>query len=206
MHTIRPIQSKAELEEVYRLTHDAYVEEGYCRPRPDGRLIHYPDLDQARETTILVALEEGRIVGTNSLTLDGPSGLHVDKDYGPECQAIRQTGRALASSWRIATHRSCRDQRKIVMSLITETVVRAVDFGVESCLFTFNPRHERIYKRLLNMRTIAHSSGTQGLLNAPSVFMRCDLETLPERWLPAALVEKKRAALARAEGELAVGV
>ncbi|MFH1022798.1 MAG: hypothetical protein V1809_05365 [Planctomycetota bacterium] len=185
---IRPVQNSGEMDDVYRLTHDSYVERGYCVPQPDGRLIHYPHLDGISETTMLVAIWNGRIVGTNSLTFDGPEGLHVDAEFKTECDVLRATGRRLGASWRIATRKDCRDERKVIMGLIRETVRSFVSEGGETCVFTFNPRHERVYQRLLNMKTVARSEGTAGLTNAPAVFMRCDVETLPVWCLEEAAV------------------
>lgn len=182
---VRPIGSDAELDEVYRLTHDAYAERGYCQPTADGRLIHYPHLDGIPETTVLVAIVDGKIMGTNSWTLDGPRGLHVDSDFKTECDAIRKEGRRLASSWRIATRSCCRQEQRVVMSLIQRTVSDCLDAGVETSVFTFNPRHEAIYRRMLNMTTVARRDDIHGLCNAPAVFMRLNLESIPERFYGA---------------------
>ncbi|MFH1021854.1 MAG: hypothetical protein V1809_00520, partial [Planctomycetota bacterium] len=95
------------------------------------------------------------------------------------CDDIRNEGRKLAAGWRIATRSGYRDERGIVMGLIREVVTRAVGAGVRTCVFTFNPRHERIYQRLLNMKAVARSEETAGLENAPAVFMRGDFENLP---------------------------
>ena len=199
---VRVAATAADMDKVYRLTHDAYLEQGYCAPQPDGRLIHYPHLDGIPETTVLVAEENGQIVGTNSLTLDGPAGLHVDSDFKAECDRIRAearaAGRRLGASWRIATRSSCRQVAVVVKSLIRETVSRFVADGVETVVFTFNPRHERIYKRLLNMRTVARHGGTvHGLNNAPAVFMRWEMATCPDQWLTTP-AEFARRELARA--------
>jgi hypothetical protein len=70
------------------------------------------------------------------------------------------------------------------MALIKATVQFWIRAGIETCVFTFNPRHERIYRRLLNLKTLARSESTGGLSNAPAVFMRWDVEHCPERWLP----------------------
>jgi hypothetical protein len=180
---VRPTRDPGELDAVHRLTHDAFLERGYCRPQPDGRLRHHPALDLARETTVFVAVADGVVVGTNSLTLDGPGGLPMDRDFRVECHRVRAEGRVLAASWRLATHRTYRDQSFLVKELIRVTTVFGVRSSVETCLFTFNPRHERVYQRLLNLRTIGRRKGMAGLLNAPAVLMRSDLERLPERWL-----------------------
>jgi hypothetical protein len=180
---VRPVNGMAELEEVYRLTHDAYAEQGYCSVQPDLRLVHYPHLDRIPETTVLVAIVDGLVAGTNSWTFDGPRGLHADSDFNTECNGLRCEGRRLASAWRLATRNIYRGNRKVIMALIQETVRSAVSAGVETCVFTFNPRHEEVYRRLLNMKTIARSDETRGLRNAPAVLMRLDLEAVPERWL-----------------------
>jgi len=181
---VLPARDARDLDCVYCLTHDAYLAKGYCLPQPQGRLIHYPHLDGIPETTVLIAILNGGIAGTNSLTLDGPCGLHVDHDFKPECDAIRAEGRRLAASWRIATSASLRSETRVVLALIQETVRQALLAGVETCVFTFNPRHERIYKRLLNMQTVAaRLESVAGLANAPAVFMRLDMERIPERWL-----------------------
>jgi hypothetical protein len=182
---VRPINGDQELDAVYHITHDSYAERGYCQPRPERRLIHYPHLDRISETTVLVAILKGQIVGTTSWTLDGPRGLPSDSDFKAECDAVRREGRRLAAGWRIATTSRCRAERKVVMTLIHETLRSELDSGVTTCLFTFHPRHENIYRKLLNMRTVARSEGTRGLNNAPAVLMRLDREAVPERWISA---------------------
>lgn len=172
-----------EMNAVYRMTHDAYVEMGFIAPRPGGKLVHYPHLDFISETTVLLARLDGAIVGTNSLTLDGPAGLHVDEDFKPEADAIRAEGRALAASYRINTCTEVRHRNAIVMGLIRETVRLALSRGVETCLFIFHKRHERVYRRLLNMKTVAERPEIACVQNFPAVFMRCDFEALPAAFL-----------------------
>lgn len=180
---IRLVETPWEMEAVYRLTHDAYVERGYCDVQPDGRLVHYPHLDGIPQTKVLVALAGGEIVGTNSLTLDGPAGLHMDDDFKAECDAVRAEGRTLAASWRIVTSSTCRSERTVVMGLIQRTVDLMLAQKIQTSVFTFNPRHERVYQRLLNMTTVARKDSIGGLKNAPAVFMRLDMERIPVRWL-----------------------
>jgi hypothetical protein len=88
----------------------------------------------------------------------------------------------LAGSWRIATKRSCRNSQRVVKELIRETVKSFIAMGGKTAVFIFYPRHERIYQRLLKMETVARSSGTKGLKDAPAVFMRMDMDKCPEEW------------------------
>ncbi|MCW8131588.1 MAG: hypothetical protein KIS92_14670 [Planctomycetota bacterium] len=193
---VREARSEADMDAVYRITHDAYVVKGYCTPQPDGRLVHYPHLDGIPETTVYVAELDGEIVGTNAVTLDGPNGLHVDHDFKDECDAIRAEGRRLAASWRIATRENLRSDTRVVMALIQETIRFWVMNDLDTCVCTFNPRHERIYKRLLNMVTVAtRFESVAGLSNAPAVFMRLDLANIPDRWLDTPQMKSRMAAL-----------
>ncbi len=188
LHTVPPIevrevQDTHEMDAVYRLIHDSFLERGYCTPQPNGKLIHHPHLDHVEETTVLTAWENGKLVGTNSVTRDGPLGLPMDKDFKRECDDMRNEGRVLGASWRLGTHFSQRGDTRIIMALIEETICTVFRKGVQTGIFTFNPRHEGIYQRMLNMQSIAYSENVNGLKSAPAVLMRLDVENIPERWL-----------------------
>lgn len=181
--SIRPVRHSRELDEVHRITHDAYVERGYCAPRPCGKLVHYPALERIPETAVLVALQSKTVMGTVSITLDGERGLNVDHDFRGPVQAVREEGRALGAVWRLATRRSLRGERRVVLGLIRAAVRQAFEvLELQSFLIVVNPRHESAYRRLLDMQVVARSRGTEGLENAPGVLMRCDLERCPARW------------------------
>lgn len=182
MH-IRPVVDDADLDGVYRLTHDAYVELGYIAPRPDGRLRHYADIDAAPENMVLLAVEDGVIVGTTSITLDGPAGFHVDHDFGPAAAAVRAEGRPFGAAWRIVTEPRHRSNTAVVFELIHATIDVLWRFGVETGLCTFAPRHERVYQRAIGMVTIARSDGV-GAVKTPAVLMRGDVAAVARRWPP----------------------
>lgn len=172
------------MDEVYKLVHDAYLWRGYCAPQSDGRLRHYPHLDGITETTVIIGIDNGEIVGTVAYTDDGVNGLHVDDDYKAIVDTIRREERKLGSSWRIATKRDYRSEHGLVNALLEAVIHHWIDKRVETVLFTFNPRHEKVYARLWNLTAIGRSDGTVlGLENAPSVLMRWDIERCPAKWL-----------------------
>lgn len=181
---IRPLADDCELDDVYRLTYDVYRCAGYCPPAYGMRLLHYSHLDRIPQTVVFGAFAEGGLVGTNTLTRDGPRGLHVDHDFRAEADAVRREGRLLGASWRIVTRPEVRSARQIVLELIRATAHAMIRGGIETLLFTFHPKHERIYQRLLSMTTLARRDAIGALANAPAVLMRVDWEDLPERWLP----------------------
>ncbi len=189
--TVRPVNDTTEMEVVYRITHDAYVAEGYSDPQPNGLLIYNSHLDAIPETTVLVAVHEEEIIGTISWTLDNPSGLHVDDDFKTECDLIRREGKCLAGSWRIATRKRYQNQRTVVISLIQAVVDDYLHHGVDTSVFIFDPKHERVYQKLLGMRTVARRDAYK-LTNTPVVLMRVEIAELPARWLRNRTTELSR--------------
>ena len=119
---IRPIRDDCELDEIRRLVHDAYLDAGLIRSQPGGRLIYCPHLDGIPETTVLVAELNGVMVGTSTLTCDGPKGLHLDEEYPAELHRVRGEHRRLASSWRLAVRWESRMHRSIFLHLLRANV------------------------------------------------------------------------------------
>jgi hypothetical protein len=170
---VRPAKTLQELQEVYRLTHDCYVGSGYAAPHPSGLLLHYPYFDHLSETTVFIALVDGKIAGSISITLDGPNGFSIENEFKAECDAIRAEGRRVAAAWRLVVNESLRD-RMIVMDLIRGAVEHVLKNEVGTVLLSINPKHESIYNRCMNMERVTRNSQTQGLSNAPAVLMRAD--------------------------------
>ena len=180
---IRPAWTAADLDAVYRLTHDAYVALGYVPPQPDGRLRHYGDVEAAPENVVLVAEEAGAIVGTVSVTVDGPAGLHVDHDFRAACDAVRAEGMPVGAAWRIVTLPDHRASSALVLELIRAVIDVLHRFGVTTALLSFAPNHERAYTRLLGMATIARTEGAADL-RTPAVLMRADVPESARRLPP----------------------
>jgi hypothetical protein len=179
---IRPVANEEELTQVHRLTHDAYVSVGYATPQPDRRLVHYGDFDHLPETTVLVAVVQNEIVGSLSLTLDGPWGLTVEKDFKRVCDSLRYSGRSLGVVWRLAMSKSASPSRHIVMELFHSTFDLALLQGANTCLITVNPKHQTVYQRMLNATVVSTNSFTKGLDQAPGVLLRLDAESAPPNW------------------------
>lgn len=182
-YVIRPAQGRAELDAVHRITHDSIVAGGYMLAKPDRRLDSYPMLDASPLTTVLVAVCDGTIIGTNSLTADGPLGLHTDLYFPAETNAVRRDRRRLVSSFRIATAPTVQDRHgyALILDLVKWTLVVATEaYAFETMLCTFNPKHETVYRRMLAATTLAHQAQVaHGDVNAGAVLMRIDIDRLP---------------------------
>jgi hypothetical protein len=162
---------ESEIPEIWQLTHDQYAARGYIPWQKSRLWSHYEHLEWIPETTQLVAIVDGDLVGTVTYTLDGPHKLHTDVDYPYETEIIRQTGLPLAASWRIVTDSSCRQSHCIAMEMMRVLGVEALEHGSPLVLCTFNPRHEKYYSQRLDFRTIATKPETHGLSAAPSILM-----------------------------------
>ena len=170
------------MENVYRLAHDAYTEKGYKDSQDGGQLLYNAEMDQSDSTTVLIVEGAEVIIGSVSITLDGPDGLPVDKDFKATCDIIRGENRALASVWRLITRHGYADERRLVMALIGEIVQIGLNEKIQTVICALNPKHEHFYRRLLNMKRVAYARAMKGLKNAPGVCMRCDMEDVPEWW------------------------
>ena len=169
------VATQDDMDDVYKLTYEAYISQGYCEPNKEGKLIHYPHLDNIPETTVLIAIANNEVIGTNSITIDGSNGLHVDDDFPEEVEQFRQRckkeNRILSSSWRIATKEK---SLSLIKALVFATAEQNFLLGVDEQLFSFNPRHEKIYRRLIGLQTVAvgHCHAT----NAEAVLMHTHIE------------------------------
>ncbi len=208
-YTVREAQTIRELDEVHRITHDSIVEAGYMPPQNGGRIISYPELDSSPRTTILVAMEGRRVIGTNSITADGPFGLHTDRHFRAETDVIRREGRRLVSSFRIATDPSWTGRRSfaLVQDLVKWSLVVAIHkYDFETILCTFNPKHETVYERWLAARTVRVIEAMEDdRIAAGAVMMRIDRERLPETVLREVNAVAQAVFVDRAPGSIAAG-
>ncbi len=174
---IRPARTEADLDAVHRLVYRAYRERGYCGRRRDGRLRYHAHYDRIPGTIVLMAIKDGRLVGTHSLTADGDWGLPFDEDFTKECGSIRLERRRLGAFWRLATVPEFRGSRQLLFELFRSTLPAVLKLKLQTCLCALNPRHERVYRKLLHLRTVGLRKCASGLMNAPAILMRWDQET-----------------------------
>ncbi len=183
---IRKATSLRDMEAVWRLTHDVYVAEGYARACADGMLRHYAHLDHAPETTVFLAEDEfGVLLGSNSYTVDGPAGLHADDDFKDVIDGVRsecrRKGLRLGASWRIVTQPENRAGLAAIMQLISATLESGRHMA-DVVLYTFNPKHERFYRRVLGLKAIAGPRQGRSVEGAPAILMRGEMPEMIARW------------------------
>lgn len=174
---VREINDVAGLSEVYRLVYREYFKLGYAEPNCDEILSHYAELDGIDETTVIGAYYDGELVGTNSITVDGPMGLHVDHDFPDQVGRIRNwckaSGLRLGASWRIVTKSTVRHSFGVLVDIVRATVRKGCELGLHITLYSFHPSHERRYKRFLGLQTVAYDI-CRAANDSPAVLMLGD--------------------------------
>jgi N-acyl amino acid synthase FeeM len=175
---IHPVVHSRQLFEVYRLTHECYSANGSHLPSLDGIWIPHPEFDHIVETTILVAELDGQIVGTVSITKDGPRGLPADKQFGPTCALMRSSRRRLAQVWRLLVRESCPLKQPISTSLLSAAVHHLLSEEIQTTLFFIQDKHAELCRKLLNAITLVRTGNGRGQPNACDTLLRSDLENL----------------------------
>jgi len=183
----RTASGAKEMECVYRLTHDMYVQKQYIEPRPDRRLVHYPQLDGIAETAVFVAENiAGEIIGTCSLTVDGLRGLPGQEDFPELFAAVRQECAVrcirLGACWRLATAPAYHASLEVMMPLIAMSVETGKDLGIGTMLFSVTPKHASFYQRMLDLDILGHSVSAHVVKNTEAVLLRGDRARMLARW------------------------
>ena len=92
-------EKKEEFETAFRFLHDVYVASGLMKPDPSGiRLNAYHALPTTRT---LLALWDGRIVGTVSIICDNPLGLPMDRIF--DLSPLSKRGKKDRGNFRVGT-------------------------------------------------------------------------------------------------------
>jgi len=160
--------TEAELPEIWRLAHDEYVRLGYINPQPGRIYIHYQHMECIEQTTRLVALVDGQVVGTFSYTVDGPAGLYCEVDFPREIRALRDAGEQIVSVWRIIV---VDHAHRIASELMTEASRQIVELGEPTVGCVVHPRHVNYYVKRLGFERVAETKQTKGLAIAPGVLL-----------------------------------
>lgn len=159
-----------ELPWVWRLVHAEYLRRGLIEPQMDGFFSHYSHLDCIPETMPLVAMADGRLVGTATVTLDGPRGLPTDSTYADKTSELRIQYK-LAAGWRLATDIECHSSHAVSAALLAAAARLLLEHAEPTLLMECHQRHVPYYRRRLGFESYAKRDSTPGLTNAPSVLM-----------------------------------
>ncbi|MBW8847885.1 MAG: GNAT family N-acetyltransferase [Burkholderiales bacterium] len=127
---LKVAETRQELEDCFKILHDAYVANGFMKPDPSGmRVTIYHALPT---TTTLCAKWEGRVVGTISMIREGVFGFPLQSVF--DLEQLRKQHGQIAEISALAVHPEFRKTGGIVLFPLMK-------FMREYCSKMFDTRH-----------------------------------------------------------------
>lgn len=162
-------ETKEELEQAFRVLHDAYVSQGYMDPHPSGlRVTKYHALPT---TAVLIAKDTriNEVVGTVSIVRNTPLGLPLDAVFPLE--DLKQQYRHLAEVSSLAVKKEYRsDPAELLWPLLRYfyKYIREV-MRVDAYVIGVNPSWHDLYVGILGFTKLNgfHSANYSFVNNAP---------------------------------------
>ncbi len=187
LHALFPIRPGAlqvrparlvEMKQVYDLTYKNYRKAEYVVKNWDPETQHFKKFGSLPQTTVFVAIENDRVIGSVSMTIDSEKGLPYDEDFREQIDEVRYiNGRPqrVAAVWRLVIDDEYQKNIKILLLLIQAVIRKFRKEKVEVGLFGVHPKRKPVYTKLFRMRELGYSPGTTGLANAPSVLLSAEV-------------------------------
>ena len=131
------------LDEIYRLRHLVYVEQGeYMKPHPDHRI--YDEQDGKPKTLVLAARVDDHLVGTIRINVDFDLHRNEHYDFSPHLPVGARAG----SGSMLAVHSNWRGALRIPFYLLGVALYHAKRLGMTHLFGTVNPEAWRGFKML----------------------------------------------------------
>lgn len=176
-------ETKEELEQAYRILHDSYVESGFQEPEVSGmRIVKYFALPT---TTTLIALWDGRVVGTMSIIRKGPFGLPIEDIF--DLEKVSQGGKVVAEVSSLAIAAQFRHRRgALFLPMCKFFYLYAKKFmHLDRVVIAVNPAWADFYEGLLDFTPLDKKVvGSYNFANgAPAVGLYSDVTTWEDRFI-----------------------
>lgn len=171
-------ETRDEYEQAFKLLHDTYQREGILEQTPSGMKVTLHALMPT--TTVFVALEDDRVVGTLALVEDSDMGLPMEDLYPGEIRVLRQAKRRLAEVGSLAFERRFRHCG--VALVLYGLMFRWARHwrGVDDIVITVNPSARDYFTTTLGFVPIGPVRSYPRFVNAPAVALRMNLhEVVP---------------------------
>ncbi len=170
---VRIARTTAEYQDAFRLLHVAYVFQG-IESIGDHEMRITPQ-HVLPESTVFVAYEGKKIVGTMTVTLDSPSGLPLDKDYPEHLAALRQKGARLVEFGSLAVVQRCWHSGVTnLLNIAAHQWSRNVCHATH-CVVGTHPRAHPVYRAAYAFRRLGRAR-LHAELNAPVLGMVYNLK------------------------------
>lgn len=179
----RPVLSKNDLENAYRLVYKEYQLKNYCAKNKHG--LHYSLYSLLPESRTFLLEKNEVIAGTVSLIADSPCGLPLETIFPGEIASLRKPGRKVAEVGLLALDSSSfnkgsfslTDFQKLTGSFrlfkILFDYARTIG-GVTDLVIGMHPKHKDLY-RYLHFETLGPVRSYPGAQGKPALLMHLDL-------------------------------
>ncbi len=161
----------------FRLLYDAYLRNGLSRPnRLRLRILPHHLLDTS---TVLLAEQAGRSLGTLSVIEDGTLGVPVELLYPLEVARLRRGGGRLAElTCLAAAELAHRGHRSVLRKLLKTAFDVAGDRHVDILTVCIHPRHAKFYRDGLGFASLGPPRRCPWVCEQPAVAMYRPLRCL----------------------------
>lgn len=168
---IKVADSRNELEDAYRLTHNMYVRMGFMDPQPNG--LRLSIFHAMPFTQTFVGKRGNDVVMNTTLYPDSFLGLPMEKLYSDEIELLRSQGRFIGE---IGALVSLINNQNAVLHLVKIILNYAGEYVMlDDVLITVHPKHKNFYIYTLGFEQIGEEKKYEMVNDRPAVLLRLDL-------------------------------
>ncbi len=179
---IRRATSVPQMEQAYRLVHDAFVERDYINPHPSGIRLRPYEADPATGT--FIALQDDRVVGVQSVVIDSPDlYLPSDQSFQDCIDQLRIKYRRICEATNEAVAPEYR-RSGVPTDLMRCMFAHAYRKGCDAMITTVSPGHQKFYE-FLGFEAVSDIRDYSSQKEDPVVVMCWDLRGIVQRWQEA---------------------
>ncbi|HEV6968181.1 GNAT family N-acetyltransferase [Roseateles sp.] len=177
---LKVADTREELEDCFRILHDAYVASGFMKPAPSGlRVTIYHALPT---TTTLCAKYDGRVVGTMSMIRDGVFGFPLQSVF--DISELRAQPGHIAEISALAVHPDFRATGGAILFPLMKFMYEYCTqyFDTRHLVIAVNPDKIELYESLLFFERLQENvvDRYDFANGAPAVGATLDLQRAPE--------------------------
>ncbi|PZP29711.1 MAG: hypothetical protein DI603_16765 [Roseateles depolymerans] len=144
---LKVAETREDLEDCFRILHDAYVHSGFMKPHPSGlRVTMYHALPT---TTTLCAKYDGRVVGTMSMIREGVFGFPLQAVF--DLSDVRAKQGQIAEISALAVHPDFRETGGSILFPLMKFMYEYCTeyFDTRHLVIAVNPNRIELYESLL---------------------------------------------------------
>lgn len=126
--------------------------------------------DQSVYRFSLAAIERDTIIGTITVSMDGPHGLSADDAFAPELNELRAEGHRVCEFGKLAIDPITGSKRVLAALFHVAYIVAHRVRGFDTLVIEVNPRHVKYYERMLGLTALG-AERLNRAVRAPAVLL-----------------------------------